>query len=140
MKPAQAFAVVLSAFALADGTDAFSMGPIVPNVARHTASPIMALRASAEPQLQRRQFAQIVLGASVAGLFAAPHAAGAIDFRKMITGEEGKVPVHALFYMIRRTGSLAFLNETLSDSWQGTCFNEAVEGGQGQWRRHLRRL
>jgi NAD(P)-dependent dehydrogenase (short-subunit alcohol dehydrogenase family) len=120
MKAAQAFAVVLSAFALADGTDAFSMGPIVPNVcdragvicalrasaephtaspimARHTASPIMALRASAEPQLQRRQFAQIVLGASVAGLFAAPHAAGAIDFRKMITGEEGKVPVHALF-------------------------------------------
>ena len=91
MKATQAFALALCALALADGTDAFSMGPAVKRAG------VMALRASAEPQLQRRQFAQIVFGASVAGPFAAPHAAGAIDFRKMITGEEGKVPVHTLF-------------------------------------------
>jgi hypothetical protein len=95
MKAAQAFAFALCAFALADGTDAFSMGPIVPNLCERAG--VMSLRASAEPQLQRRQFAQFVLGASVAGPLATPHAAGAIDFRKMITGEEGKVPVHTLF-------------------------------------------
>jgi hypothetical protein len=78
------------AYALvAGGADAFSAaGSVAPVLRARARSGIITLHASQHPSAARRA---VLAGASLAGLaqLAAPEAAMAIDFRKMITGEEG---------------------------------------------------
>jgi hypothetical protein len=74
---------------IAGGAEAFSAaGPVAPGLRARARSGLMTLHASADHSADRRA---VLAGASLAGLaqLAVPQAAMAIDFRKMITGEEG---------------------------------------------------
>ena len=82
--------LVYAVYALvAGGADAFSAaGSVATGLSARSRSGIITLHASQHPSAARRV---MLAGASLAGLaqLAAPKAAMAIDFRKMITGEEG---------------------------------------------------
>lgn len=86
---------------LACGAEAFSVspGPSALSVRTQQRTGAMSLRAAAQPSVSRRGFGLVVGSAGLAQL-AAPQVANAIDFRKMITGEESEecsLPCSAAF-------------------------------------------